>query len=85
MDIELQERKIYEEEETTGEDLGSALMMIGSLLLLFGCFILLFIGRDIMDGDYFFIFWEAIQVTVALVCIAVGYSKKYRAHVKDDA
>lgn len=85
MEIELQERKIYEEEETTGNDLGSALMMIGALLLLFASFILLFVGRDILDGVHFFIFWEVAQVSIAVVCIAVGYTKKYRAHVKDDA
>lgn len=83
--MELDERKVYEEEETTGEDLGSALMMIGVIFLLFDIFILLFVGRDILDGSHFFVTWEIIQAGLGVIMLGIGYHMKSRLHVKDDA
>jgi hypothetical protein len=83
--MELDERKVYEEEETTGEDLGSALMMVGVIFLLFDIFILLFVGRDIREGSYFFVVWEIVQAGLGVIFLGIGYRMKSRLHVKDDA
>jgi hypothetical protein len=83
--MELNERKVYEEEETTGEDLGSALMMTGVIFLLFDLFITLFVGRDVREGSYFFVVWEIAQAGAGVICLIIGYRMKSKLHVKDDA
>ena len=47
--MELQERKEYEEEETTQKDIGTTLITIGFIFWLFDIFLLLFVGRDIRE------------------------------------
>lgn len=83
--MELDERKVYEEEETTSNDTGTTLLTIGFILLLFSIFLLLFVGRDIRDGAWMFTGWMAVQLMISVVFIFIGYQKRLRAHKKDDA
>lgn len=83
--MELEERKVYEEEETSGEDLGAALMMAGVILLLFDLFNCLFIGRDIREGSFFYVVWQIAQGGLGVILFGWGYRKRSAGHVKDDA
>ena len=83
--MELQERKDYEEEETTQKDIGTTLITIGFIFWLFDIFLLLFVGRDIREGSFFFVSWEIAQAVAGAVLIFIGVRQKMKAHVKDDA
>jgi len=83
--MELIERKEYEEEETSHDDIGSALITGGCLVLLFGGLPMLFMQNDLQDGVMFFAKWMTVQGAVGVGLIAFGIREKLKAHVKDDA
>jgi len=84
-EMTLEERKEYEEEETTKDDLGSVLIVIGVILLMYDLFLTLFVGWDIRAGSRFFVTWEVVQTLLAITLIVIGAVKKFKAHVKDNA
>ena len=59
--------------------------MIGVVFLAYDGFLMLFVGWDVRAGSHFFVTWEIIQTLVAVVLIAIGSAKKFKAHVKDNA
>lgn len=79
------ERMEYQEEETSHDDLGTALMVIGTIFLMYDGLLLLFVGWDIRAGSDFFIVWEIAQGITGAALIVSGAIKNRKAHVKDNA
>ena len=83
-ELSQQELQQYEEEETTKDDLGMTLIVIGAILLMYDLILTLFVGWDVRAGSRFFVTWEVVQTVLAIALIVVGSVKKIKAHVKDN-
>ena len=79
-----EERQEYEEEETTKDDMGATLIVIGAIFLMYDLVLTLFVGWDVRAGSSFFVTWEVVQTVLAITLIVVGSVKKIKAHVKDN-
>ena len=80
-----EERKEYQEEETSHDDLGTALIVLGAIFFAYNGFLLLFVGWDVRAGSDFFVIWEIAQGIVGAAMIAIGTMKNMKAHAKDNA
>jgi hypothetical protein len=79
-----EERKEYQEEETSHDDLGTALIVIGAIFFMYDGFLLLFLGWDVRAGSDFFVIWEITQAIAGAGMIALGTVINMKAHTKDN-
>jgi len=83
--ITKEERREYQEEESSHDDLGTALIVLGAIFFMYDGFLLLFVGWDVRAGTDFFIIWEIAQGIAGVAMIALGTVINMKAHAKDNA
>lgn len=79
------EREAYQEEESTGFDIGATLITCGFLIWLCDLAILFFVGRSIREGSGMFVTWMILGAVVGAVLIGIGSFQKWKAKAKIDA
>jgi hypothetical protein len=79
------ELEAYQEEESTGLDIGATLITIGFLIWFCDLAIVFFVGRDIREGSSWFVTWLIAGAIVGAVLIGIGSFKKWKAKAKIDA